>query len=110
MKLFRSRGMGDACIAPTTVLILAWFCGVVGAEAMGPLVVCPANPRYFQNAATGQVVLLTGSHTWANLVDMGTTDPPPAFDFEKYVDWMAGLDHNFKIGRASCRERVYHPV
>jgi CubicO group peptidase (beta-lactamase class C family) len=95
MKLFRSRGMGDACIAPTTVLILAWFCGVVGAEAMGPLVVCPANPRYFQNAATGQVVLLTGSHTWANLVDMGTTDPPPAFDFEKYVDWMAGLDHNF---------------
>ncbi len=95
MTPIRSRGMGDACIAPATVLILAWFCGVAAGEAMGPLAVCPANPRYFQNAATGEVVLLTGSHTWANLVDMGTTDPPPAFDFAKYVDWMAGLGHNF---------------
>lgn len=64
-------------------------------KAMGPLVVCPANRRYFQNATTGDVVYLTGSHTWANLVDMGTTDPPPAFDFDGYLDWMAGFDHNF---------------
>jgi len=95
MTSIRSRWMGDACIAPATVLILAWFCGVAAGEAMGPLVVCPANRRYFQNAGTGQVVLLTGSHTWANLVDMGATDPPPAFDFAEYLDWMTRLNHNF---------------
>ena len=66
-----------------------------GSHAMGPLLVHPDNPRYFQNPATGQVVYLTGSHTWANLVDMGTSDPPPAFDFEACLDWMAERNHNF---------------
>ena len=41
------------------------------------------------------MVYLTGSHTWANLVDIGPSDPPPVFDFETYVDWMAKLNHNF---------------
>lgn len=62
---------------------------------MGPLVVHPRNPRYFQNSATGAVVYLTGSHTWANLVDLGPSDPPPVFDFAAQLDWMAALDHNF---------------
>jgi CubicO group peptidase (beta-lactamase class C family) len=62
---------------------------------MGPLVGHPQNPRYFQNMATGAVVYLTGSHTWANLVDIGPSDPPPAFDFDRYVEWMARLNHNF---------------
>jgi hypothetical protein len=62
---------------------------------MGPLAVCPQNPRYFQNTATGEVVYLTGSHTWANLVDVGPSDPPPPFDYDKYVGWMAKLNHNF---------------
>ncbi len=63
--------------------------------AMGPLAVHPENPRYFQNTVTGTAVYLTGSHTWANLVDIGPSDPPPAFDYEAYIDWMAGLGHNF---------------
>jgi len=62
---------------------------------MGPLVVCPQNPRYFQNSATGDVVYLTGSHTWANLVDFGPSDPPAPFDSQAYIDWMGGLGHNF---------------
>jgi len=62
---------------------------------MGPLAVCQQNSRYFQNMATGEVVLLTGSHTWANLVDIGPSDPPPPFDYHKYIDWMAKLNHNF---------------
>ncbi len=62
---------------------------------LGPLAVHPQNPRYFQNTATGAVVYLTGSHTWANLVDIGPFDPPPRFDFEKYIGWMARLNHNF---------------
>ena len=62
---------------------------------MGPLAVCPQNPRYFQNTATGEVIYLTGSHTWANLVDFGPSDPPPQFDYQAYIDWMAKLNHNF---------------
>jgi len=66
-----------------------------GTKAMGPLAVHTKNPRYFQNTATGKAVYLTGSHTWANLVDIGPKDPPPQFDFTAYVDWMAKLNHNF---------------
>lgn len=62
---------------------------------MGPLAVHPKDPRYFQNTATGDIVLLTGSHTWASLVDMSPADAPAAFDFNAYVDWMAKLNHNF---------------
>ncbi len=62
---------------------------------MGPLAVHPQNLRYFQNTATKEAVYLTGSHTWANLVDIGPSDPPPQFDFDKYIDWMAKLNHNF---------------
>jgi len=62
---------------------------------LGPLVVCPENPRYFQNSQTGDVVYLTGSHTWANLVDFGPSDVPTPFDYQAYIDWMAGLNHNF---------------
>ena len=62
---------------------------------MGPLAVHPKNPRYFQNTATGKVVYLTGSHTWANLVDIGPKDPPPRFDFAACLDFMQRLNHNF---------------
>ena len=62
---------------------------------MGPLAIHPENPRYFQNTAAGEVVYLTGSHTWANLVDIGPNDPPPQFDFTAYIDWMKQLNHNF---------------
>jgi len=81
------------------VLCMA-FCGASGAlagarGAMGPLGVCAENRRYFQNTATGKVVYLTGSHTWANLVDIGPSDPPGAYDFDKCLDWMEELNHNF---------------
>jgi hypothetical protein len=62
--------------------------------AMGPLRVHPSNPRYFMDGG-GRPVLLTGSHTWSNLVDIGTTDPPPAFDFEAYLDLLESRHHNF---------------
>ncbi|MHC4742063.1 MAG: hypothetical protein ACYS8Z_09140, partial [Planctomycetota bacterium] len=67
----------------------------VPSQPMGPLRVHPENPRYFQNSATGKVVYLTGSHTWANLVDIGPSDPPPKFDFDKCLKWMSKLNHNF---------------
>lgn len=42
------------------------------ATASGPLRIHPTNPRYFTDGS-GKAVLLTGSHTWANLQDIGLT-------------------------------------
>jgi len=64
-------------------------------DPMGPLAVHTKNPRYFQNTATGRLIYLTGSHTWANLVDIGPSDPPPEFDFPACLKWMNNLNHNF---------------
>lgn len=62
--------------------------------ASGPLRVHPTNPRYFADGS-GRAILLTGSHTWNNLVDMGPTDPPNRFDYDAYLDWMVDRHHNF---------------
>jgi len=64
------------------------------ASVKGPLRVHKDNPRYFTDG-TGRAVYLTGSHTWANLVDIGPSDPPPKFDFPACLDWMQRLNHNF---------------
>ncbi len=62
--------------------------------ASGPLRVSTANPRYFMDG-NGQVVYLTGSHTWSNLQDNGNGNPPGAFDYGKYLDFLAANNHNF---------------
>src|SRR5947208_1534759 len=66
----------------------------MSAPARGPLRVHPDNPRYFTDGS-GRAVYLTGAHTWNNLQDMGPTDPPPAFDFAAYLDFLKRLHHNF---------------
>jgi len=53
-----------------------------------------SNPRYFENAS-GQIVYLTGSHTWSNLQDNGTVDPPQAFNYSAYLDFLEARNHNF---------------
>jgi len=63
----------------------------------GPLKVHPQNPRYFTDAS-GKAIYLTGSHNWANMNDLGCTDPPPVFDWKKYLDFMTGHNHNFIRG------------
>ncbi len=63
-------------------------------EAAGPLRVHPANPRYFADGS-GKAVYLTGSHTWGSLQDGGIVDPPPAFDFSAYLDFLNKNQHNF---------------
>jgi Family of unknown function (DUF6298) len=62
--------------------------------AGGPLRVDPQNPRYFTDDS-GQAIYLTGSHTWCNFEDCGSTDPPPPFDFEAYLDFLQRHHHNF---------------
>ena len=60
----------------------------------GPLRVHPLNPRYFTDDS-GRAILLTGSHTWNTLVDMGPTDPPAPFDYDAYLKMLSGHRHNF---------------
>ena len=71
---------------------------VYGQKAKGPLSVCSANPRYFADS-TGKAVYLTGSHTWANFAtDQGSMDPPAAFDYNRYLDFLVSHNHNFFRG------------
>ncbi len=62
--------------------------------AAGPLRVHPDNRRYLTDGS-GRAVLLVGSHTWNNLQDMGEVDPPPAFEWEAYLDFLSQHNHNF---------------
>jgi hypothetical protein len=54
----------------------------------------PTNGRYFENGA-GNIVVLTGSHTWSNLQDNGGSNPPPAFDYEAWLNFLSQHGHNF---------------
>jgi hypothetical protein len=60
-----------------------------------PLRVHPTNPRYFTDG-TGKAVLLTGSHTWANLQDFSyaSLPSPPAMDFAAYLAFLRRHNHN----------------
>jgi hypothetical protein len=60
----------------------------------GLLRVHPTNPRYFTDGS-GRAILLTGSHTWSNLQDNGGSDPPLAFDYNAYLDFLEARHHNF---------------
>jgi hypothetical protein len=62
--------------------------------ASGPLRVHRDNRRYFTDGS-GKAIYLTGSHTWSNLTDMGSSDPPPRFDFDAYLNFLDRLNHNF---------------
>lgn len=66
----------------------------MNANFQGPLRVFDANPMWFSDDG-GDAILVTGVHTWNALRDIGTTNPPPAFDFTAFVDMMAGYNHNF---------------
>jgi hypothetical protein len=67
-----------------------------GAEsiARGPLRAHPDNPRYFTDGS-GKAIYLTAAHTWDNLPDIGLTDPPPAFDFDGYLRFIAEHNYNY---------------
>lgn len=64
--------------------------------ATGPLRVHPTNPRYFADAS-GQAILLVGSHTWGNLQDYTyeRAPAPPPMDFDAYLKFLKQHNHNF---------------
>jgi hypothetical protein len=63
-------------------------------RAKGPLRVLSTNPRYFTDGS-GKAMYLTAAHTWDNLPDIGLTDPPPAFDFNGYLRFLAEHSYNY---------------
>ena len=60
----------------------------------GTLRVHPENTRYFTDG-TGKAVFLTGSHTWANFQERGVEGQTQDFDYERYLDFMQTMGHNF---------------
>ena len=61
--------------------------------AVGPLVVCSANPRYFTDGS-GKAVYLTGSHTWNNLQNWSDSSHPK-LDYAGYLRLLRKKNHNF---------------
>jgi len=94
MKLAPSLALGGAIAAGWLALTTHTLAQAPTKPASGPLRVHPTNPRYFADAS-GKAVYLTGSHTWNNLADIGKGDPPPAFDYEAYLDFLERHHHNF---------------
>ena len=66
------------------------------AQFNGPLRTSPLNPRYFTDGS-GKAIYLTGSQTWADLLDGAIGNPPPAFDYSRYLDFLQSNNHNFTI-------------
>jgi hypothetical protein len=86
------------CRGTTLLLVCFTVCPVASlGQTNGPLRVHPENPRYFADVS-GQAILLTGSHTWNNLVDIGSEDPPQSIDFDNYLRWLQKHGHNFTRG------------
>jgi hypothetical protein len=66
----------------------------INAVATGPLRILASNPHYFTDGS-GKVIYLVGSHVWTNLQDKGVIDPPPAFDYRAYLDFLRSHHMNF---------------
>ena len=63
-------------------------------QSKGPLKLNQSNPRYFTDGS-GKAIYLTGSHNWKNLVEGGDADPPDAFDYQGYLNFLNNHNHNF---------------
>jgi hypothetical protein len=81
-------------VGVAVLLAIASLPGKAADVAKGPLRVCPGNPRYFTDGS-GKAIYLTAAHTWDNLPDIGLTDPPPAFDFDGYLRFIAEHNYNY---------------
>src|SRR5262249_1408230 len=89
---------GRAAMAVSLWVVLA-PAGRAGGPGTGPLRGVEPNPRYFTDGS-GKAILLAGSHNWHNFQDNGhrlptSDDPPPAFDYNGYLDFLERHGHNF---------------
>jgi|SRR6188472_864629 len=84
------------------ILLLALSLVPVNAQpAKGPLKILPQNPRYFTDG-DGKAVILVGSHTWNNLVEIDrmSSHPNHTLDFTHYLKFLSEHQHNcFRLWR-----------
>jgi len=96
--LHYARNGGDLLKSTGSIVFLVLLIGCLSLTQViafeGPLRQCASNPRYFADES-GRPIVLAGAHTWANLVDMSPNDPPAAFDYEAYLNWLGSYRHNF---------------
>ncbi len=95
---FHSTRCGPVAAVLTVLVLLSAQLPAAG-PATGPLKRLESNPRYFTESS-GKAVLLVGSHNWHNFQDNGhrltkREDPPPAFDYAAYLDFLERHGHNF---------------
>jgi hypothetical protein len=62
-------------------------------QMRGPLRINPLNPRVLTDD-TGRGILLTGFHTWNNLVELSPAGQENVFDYGRYLDVLTELGHN----------------
>ena len=91
-RLLRSAG------GPLALCALLLHPVLAAGPATGPLRVLESNPRYFTDGS-GNAVYLAGTHVWGNFQNNGHRtaggDPPTAFDYGAYLDFLAARGHNF---------------
>ena len=71
----------------------------------GPLRVSSVNPRYLVDGS-GKPVFLAGSNYWNAIQDGGRTNPPPAFDFNAFVNFLTAHGENYT--KAHVWEQGWH--
>jgi hypothetical protein len=71
----------------------------------GPLRVDPANPRYLTDG-NGKAIFLAGSNYWNLFQDGGRTNPPPAFDFNAFINF--AVAHGFNYMKPHVWEQAWH--
>lgn len=92
-QMDRRSFLENCCIAAALAAISPLRSSAQFRPVAGPLRLNPSNPRYFVDGS-GRTVFLTGSHTWANFQESGTS-PIPIFDWEGYLSMMMANNHNF---------------
>lgn len=88
------RGVLRTVVMAAMGLVILFHLDNSALANMGPLVY-DKGKGYFKNASNDEYVYLTGSHTWNNFQDVGETDPPEAFDFDRHLKWLKSYNLNF---------------
>ncbi len=102
LRIFRGIGIVfwmilSACASATEGQNISpdQFVYVTSAIECAPLTVYPENSRYFVDGC-GELIYLSGSHTWMNLQDIDDVDPiQEPFDYEAYLNILSENHHNF---------------
>jgi Cellulase (glycosyl hydrolase family 5) len=92
IEVHRRGLLGGGALSP----LLASASGQARRAAAGPMgpLAAVAGRRYFVRP-DGRAVYLAGSHTWSNLQDNGTREPPEPFDHAAYLRLLEAHGHTF---------------